>query len=123
MACVFARQTSEPLASFVKSLDAEIAKDKSLKSFVVVLTDDADKTSATLKELADQCGVKNIPLTLVESPAGPPSYKIARDADITVMMWRGQEVKVNHAFTKGGMTEADVKTIISELPKILKGDE
>jgi hypothetical protein len=121
--CVFARETSEPLASLVKSLDAEIAKNESLKSFVVVLTDDADKTSGTLKELAHQCGVKNIPLTLVESPSGPPSYKIAKDADITVMMWRGREVKVNHAYTKGGMTEADAKTIVSELPKILKGDD
>jgi hypothetical protein len=121
--CVFARQTSEPLASLVKSLDAEIAKDSSLKSFVVVLTDDADKTAATLKELAEQCGVKNVPLTLVESPSGPPSYKIARDADVTVMLWRERDVKVNHAYAKGGMTEADVKSIIAELPKILKGDD
>jgi hypothetical protein len=121
--CVFARQTSAPLASLVKSLDAEIAKNESLKSFVVVLTDDADKTSATLKELADQCGVKNIPLTLVESPSGPPSYKIAQNADVTVMLWRGTEVKANHAYARGALTEADVKTIISELPKILKGDE
>ena len=122
MVCVFARQTSAPLASLVKSLDAEIAKNDSLKSFVVVLTDDADKTSGTLKELHDQCGVKNIPLTLVESPSGPPSYKIAQGAEITVMMWRGMDVKVNHAYSKGAMTEADVKTIVSELPKILKGE-
>jgi hypothetical protein len=121
--CVFARQTSEPLTSLVKSLDAEIAKDSSLKSFVVVLTDDADKTAATLKKLAKECGVKSVPLTLVESPSGPPTYKIARDADVTVMLWRNRDVKVNHAYAKGGMTEADVKSIISELPKILKGDD
>ena len=120
MVCVFARQISGPLASLVKSLDSEIARNKSLKSFVVVLTDDADKTSETLKTLAHECGVKNIPLTLVESPSGPPSYKIAKDAAVTVMMWKGTEVKVNHAYyAKGGLTEADVKTITSELPKIL----
>ncbi|GAC1471092.1 MAG: hypothetical protein NVSMB9_16860 [Isosphaeraceae bacterium] len=123
MVCVFARGTSEPLASLVKSLDSEIAKNPSLKSFVVMLTDDADKTSDTLKKLAQECGVKNIPLTLVESPAGPPSYKIARDADITVMMWKGTAVKVNHAYKKGGLVEADVKTILSDLPKILKDDQ
>ena len=120
MVCVFARQTSEPLASLVKSIDAEIAKHSNLKSFVVVLTDDADKTAESLKTMASDCRLKKVPLTLVESPSGPPSYKIAKDAEVTVMMWRGTEVKVNHTYSKGGMTEADVKTIISELPKILE---
>lgn len=123
MVCVFARQTSEPLASLVKSLDSEITKDPKLKSFVVVLTDDADKTSETLKTLAHECGVKHVPLTLVENSSSPPAYKIARDADVTVMMWKGAEVKVNHAYKKGGMTAADVKTITSELPKILDDDK
>jgi hypothetical protein len=117
---VFARETSGPLTSLVKSIDAEIAKKKNdLKSFVVFLTDDADVTAPKLKAMAKECGVKNIPLTLVENPAGPPTYKIAKDADVTVMLWRGTEVKVNHVYSKGGFAEADVKTIVSELPKIL----
>jgi hypothetical protein len=117
--CVFARETTGPLTSLVKSIDAEIAKNSQLKSFVVVLTDDADSTASKLKELAKECGIKNIPLTVVESPAGPPHYKIAKEADVTVMLWRGTKVKVNHAFAKGGLTEADVKTIVTELPTIL----
>jgi len=117
--CIFARETNGTLTSLVKSIDAEIAKNKDLKSFVVVLTDDADSTASKLKELAHECGIKNIPLTVVESPAGPPQYKIAKDADVTVMLWRGTEIKVNHAFAKGGLTETDVKNIVTELPKIL----
>lgn len=119
MVCVFARETSEPLASLVKAVDAEIAKNSKLKSFVVVLTDDGDATAATLRTLAKECGVKHIPLTLVESPSGPPAYKIAKDADITVMMWKGIEVMANHAYKKGDLTEAEVKTIVADLPKIL----
>jgi hypothetical protein len=117
--CVFARETSEPLTSLVKSIDAEIANNNNLKSFLVVLTDDGDKTAGTLKKMAADCRLKHVPLTLVESPSGPPSYKIAEDADVTVMMWKGTEVKVNHAYKKGGLTEADVKSLVSELPKIL----
>jgi hypothetical protein len=103
----------------VKQVDAEIAKNKKLKSFVVVLTDDGDATAEKLKSMAKEHGIKNIPLTMVESPAGPPHYKIAKDADVTVMMWRGTSVKANHAYPKGGLTDSDVKTIVADLPKIL----
>ncbi len=120
MVCVFARETSEPLTGLVKQIDEQIAKNGNLKSFVVVLTDDADATAGQLKTMAADCRLKHVPLTLVESPAGPPSYKIAKDADITVMMWKGTEVKVNKAFAKGKMTEADASALIAELPKILE---
>ena len=116
---MFARETTPALASLVKKVDAEIAKNDALKSFVVVLTDDADKTSTTLTSMAKDCRLKNVPLTLVESPAGPPAYKIAEDADVTVMMWKGTKVQVNHAYKKGGLTEAEVKTIVADIPKIL----
>jgi hypothetical protein len=117
--CVIARGTSEPLTSLVKKVDAEIAKHKSLKSFVVVLTDDADKTSETLKKMAADCRLKSVPLTLVESPAGPPAYKIAEDADVTVMMWNKHKVEVNQAFPKGKLTAAEVDSIMAAIPKIL----
>ncbi|MEO6807739.1 MAG: hypothetical protein ABI353_01320 [Isosphaeraceae bacterium] len=107
------------MTSLVKQIDAEIAKKPNLKSFVVILTDDADKTADTLKTMAQECSVKHIPLTLMESPAGPPSYKIAENADVTVMLWKGTNVKANHAFAKGQFTEKDAQAIIHDLPKIL----
>ncbi len=36
MVCVFARKTSEPLASLVKQIDKKIGENDQLKSFVVV---------------------------------------------------------------------------------------
>jgi hypothetical protein len=117
--CIFARQTTEPLTSLVKAVDAQIEQHSALKSFVVVLTDDADKTADTLTKMAKDCRLKHVPLTLVESPSGPPAYHIAQDADVTVMMWKGTEVKVNHAYAKGKLTEAEVKTIVSEIPQLL----
>jgi len=107
------------LTSLVKSLDSEIAKDKSLKCFVVLL-DDEDETAKQLKALAKQGSITQVPLTMSVNPGGPPQYKIHKDADITVLMWRGSSVKVNHAYKKGDMTEADVKTIVADLPKILQ---
>jgi hypothetical protein len=114
-----ARETAGPLTSLVKSLDAEIAKNKALKSFLVVLTDDARKTAKTLEAMAADAKIEHVPLTLVAEPGGPPDYEIAKDADVTVMMWTGHKVKVNRAYKKGGLTEAEIPKIIAELPNIL----
>lgn len=118
MVCVFAREISEPLTSLVKKIDSKIAKDKSLKSFVVILSDDTEKTSAKLKQLAEKQGISNVPLTLIEGISGPSHYKIAENADVTVMMWRQTEVKVNHSFAKGELTEAKVKDVVADISKI-----
>ena len=88
MVCVFARNTTGPLTSLVKQVDSQIAKNETLKAFVVVLTDDAAKTTGTLQALAKEHQVKHVPLTLVADPKGPSDYQIARDADVTVMMWK-----------------------------------
>ena len=119
MVCVFARETSAPLTSLVKSIDSKIAKNDGLKAFVVVLTDDEVKTTRALKKVAADAGVANVPLTLMDDPKGPASYKIDRDADVTVLMWKGAEVKVSRAYKKGELTEAAVSSIIADLPKIL----
>jgi len=116
---VFARSVDANLTTLVKQLDATIAKDetKKLRAFVVVLTEDADKTAKDLEKLAAKEGIKNIPLTLVEGPAGPPEYKIAKEAEVTVLGWNGP-VKFNHAFKKGEIAKKDVETIVSDVQKL-----
>jgi hypothetical protein len=116
--CVFARTTSEPLASLVKQIDEKIGENGQLKSFVVVLTDQGDKTAAELKKLAQAAHIQHVPLTMVQDPAGPPDYEIARNADYTVLMWSRHKVKVNHAF-KGELTEKDIRAIVADIPKVL----
>ncbi len=119
MVCVFARKTSEPLASLVKKIDEKIGEGNKLKAFVVVLTERTDKTAAAdLKKLAEEAGIKNVPLTLHQDPGGPADYEIAKDADVTVLMWRGSKVKVNHAF-KGELTDKEVRAVVADLSKVL----
>jgi hypothetical protein len=116
--CVFARKTSEPLASLVKQIDSKIGANGKLKSFVVLMTKDGDRTSEALKKLASQAGVKHVPLTMIGEKDGPPDYEIAADSDITVLMWNQNKVKVNHAY-KGELTEKNIETIMSGIPKLL----
>jgi hypothetical protein len=116
--CVFARKTSEPLASLVKQIDKKIGENASLKSFVVIMTQDGEKTGDALKKLAKEAGVKNVPLTMIGEIDGPPDYEIAKDADVTVTMWNQGAVKISRGY-KGDLTDKDIETIVSDIPKLL----
>jgi predicted transcriptional regulator len=116
--CVFARKTSEPLASLVKQIDKQIGENASLKSFVVIMTKDGAKTADALKKLARDGGVKNVPLTMIGEIDGPPDYEVSKDADVTVLMWKESQVKFSHGY-KGELTDKDVQTIVSDIPKLL----
>ena len=118
MVCVFARKTSEPLASLVKQIDQKIGENDKLKSFVVITTATKGGIPNELKMLAKNAGIKHVPLTMYGEPGGPPDYELARDADITVLMWKDHTVKVSHGY-KGKLTEKDVRTIVTDISKIL----
>ena len=118
MVCVFARKTSEPLASLVKKIDKKIDENEKLKSFVVILTKDGDKTKEDLKKLAQDAGIKHVPLTMHQDPVGPPDYEIAKNADVTVLMWQRHSVKFGHGF-KGELTDKDIDTVMADIPKLL----
>ena len=117
MVCIFARQTSEPLTSLVKKIDEQIEQNPELKSFVVVLTDDADQTAGELEAMAKEGGIEHVPLTVVESPSGPPAYKIAEDADVTVMMWNGGRIRSSQGY-KGQLTDRDIDAIVADAAKL-----
>jgi hypothetical protein len=70
--CVFARKTSEPLASLVKQIDQKIGENGKLKSFVVIVPKKGEYPADELRKLAKEAGIKHVPLTIGESPDGPP---------------------------------------------------
>lgn len=115
---MFARKTSEPLASLVKSIDDKIGENKKLKSFVVVLSG-AENTAADLRAMAKKAGVKHVPLTMNGDPAGVPDYEISKEADVTIVMWIGGKVKVARGF-KGELSDDNINAILADIPKILK---
>jgi hypothetical protein len=116
--CVFTRTTSEPLASLVKKIDEKIGENGKLKSFVVLIPKKGENPADRLKALANDSGIKNVPLTIGESPDGPPDYEVAGDADVTVTMWRMHKVKVSRGF-KGPLTDKDITAIVDDIPKVL----
>ncbi len=121
VAVIFARTATCPqTAKLIKALDAETAKhaDAKMGSYVVFLSDD-DKLPAELKKMVEKEGVKNLTVT-VDNPAGPAKYKIAADADLTVVLYTDHKVKANYSFKKGEIKDGDIETITKDVSKITK---
>jgi hypothetical protein len=120
VAMIFARDTNEPLVNLIKQLDTETVKnaDKKMGSFAV-FCNDAEGLETKLRDLAKKENLKAFTLA-IDTPAGPDPYKIAKDADVTVVLYTNSKVVANFAFKKGEMKDADVQTILSNVSKILK---
>src|SRR5947208_14404160 len=116
---IFAREVSDPLTSLVKKIDTATADHKACKmgSFIVFCSDD-EHLEATLKELAKKEKLDHIVLT-IDNPQGPPRYKVAKDADVTVVLYEQQKVKANYAFKQVELHDKDIDQIVAAVAKIL----
>jgi hypothetical protein len=116
---VFAREITDPLTSLVKKIDAATAKGSNkIASFAVFLNDD-ESYEKKLKELAKKEKLDHTVLTL-DNPAGPKGYNIAKDADVTVLLYINKKVKTNYAFKKGELKDSDVSKISGEFAKMME---
>jgi hypothetical protein len=116
---IFAREITDPLTSLVKKLDQTTADNSSCRmgSFITFLNDD-EGLEKQLKDLADKEKLKHIVLTIEANKAGPRSWKIDKDADITVILYSKRKVAANYAFKKGEFKEGDVEKIVADVKKI-----
>ena len=119
---IFTRNLDESVTGLIKNIDGQVVKngDKQMKAFVVLLTDDPDAAEGKLQKVAKKAGIKNVPLTIFDGVTGPPSYKISKKADVTVLMWNKSKVKVNKGFAKGKFDKAAAKTLAGDTKKILE---
>ena len=119
VAMVFARTADCPAtAKLISKLEEATAANSKCEmgAYVVFLSDD-DKMADKLKELSDKLKLKNVVLA-VDNPAGPKGYNVAKDADLTVVLYTERTSKVNMAFEKGKITDADIDSIVKSVSKI-----
>jgi hypothetical protein len=107
------------VTSLVKKIDAATVKNQKcdLRSWAIFLSDQ-EGLDKKLKNFAENDKIKKTALA-IDNPAGPPSYKIAKDADVTVLLYVRKRVRANFAFKKGQLTEQEINKIVADLPKIL----
>ena len=104
----------------MKELDKAVAakKDSNLAAFVVFLTDSREKLEPKVAELGKNEKIEQVPLTILEGVAGPEKYKVAKDADVTVILYSKNEAKANFTFEKGKLDEKATKEIVAAISKI-----
>lgn len=118
---IFAKQMDSNVAALTKKVDTIVGEhsDKKMAAFVVMLTEDPEQQTDTLKKVASKEEIKNTPITTFDGLAGPPEYKIAKDADVTVMMWVDGKVKVNESMKNSELNADKIASIAKSTDKIL----
>jgi hypothetical protein len=115
---VFAREITDPVTNLMKKLDAEVGRNKAarLRAVVVMLSDDA-KLERTLREVGTRQGIRRVNLAI--TPAGPKDYRLSREADVTVVLYRHRKVEANHAFRKGELPDKAVERILGDVSRLV----
>jgi hypothetical protein len=118
VAAVFARDASPAVAKLLKQLDeATIKNAKAEMGSYAVFCSDKNGLDKQLEMLAKDQKLTKLVLA-IDNPTGPEKYKIAKEADVTVVLYTNREVKVNYAFRKGELTDAAIAKVVGDVAKI-----
>lgn len=117
---IFARTTSDPAGKLLAKLDAAgIAnKDTGFKVWMTLLAEKADLD--TLAKWSQKQGVKSAPVGAFEDADGPPSYKLHKDADVTVILFTKQKVIANFAFRAGELDDKAIEKVMKTVPQLFE---
>src|SRR2546429_164787 len=81
---------------------------------------DDPKMDPQVVEWGKAHAIKSMPLGVFEDPEGPPSYRLAHDADVTVLLFVKQKVVSNFAFHAGELTAKARDEVLKSVPKVLE---
>jgi hypothetical protein len=120
---IFARNLSEPLGKLAHQLDQTLTQHKpaELRAWITFLSNDQTSLDPRVVEWSKQHATGNLPLAVFEDLDGPPAYRLARDAEVTVLLSRRQRVVANFAFRQGELTEERVREILRAIPGLVAG--
>jgi hypothetical protein len=120
VAVIFAKEITPEVARLLKSIDTATAqnKDHGMGSYLVMCSSDADYMERHLKAVAEKLQIQNTVLSLYKS-GGPDRYRLAPEADVTVLLYNHLTVKANHAFKKDELNSDALRAILTDLGKML----
>ena len=119
---VFARHTSAEVGELVAALDKAVGEPKNapLRGWVTFLGDDQAKLDPQVVQWGQKHAIKAMPLGVFEDLDGPPSYKLAKDAEVTVLLFVKQKVVANFAFRAGEISAKARTGVVQAVPKLLE---
>jgi hypothetical protein len=119
---VFARSLTEPLGKLVKGLDAAVVAHKKaeLRAWVTFLAEDQPALDPQVVQWGKEHAIGNVPLAVFADTVGPPTYLLAPDADVTVLLFVKQKVVANFAFRAGALNDAAISEVLRTVPRLLE---
>jgi hypothetical protein len=119
---VFARSLSDPLGKLVSGLDQVVLDHQGaqLRSWVTFLAPEESTMAPQILDWGKKYAIRRVPLAVFEDIGGPPSYRLNRDAEVTVLLSVKQRVIRNFAFRAGELTEARIAEVLKAVPLIIE---
>jgi hypothetical protein len=119
---VFARTPNDALGKLAAGLDKAVTDHKAaeLRSWVTFLGDESKDLEDRIVKWGRTHGLHGIDLGVFEDADGPPSYKLAREADVTVILYVKRKVVADFAFRDGELTEERIAEVLKTLPGLVE---
>jgi hypothetical protein len=123
---VFARRTDAPTARLLRDLNEAVRANRKEKLFAwMVFLGEGDTAAQTALErqvyaFARENGVTTLPLSALGDPQGPPGYRIAPEAEVTILFFRNGKVAYNRAYRVNDWSNQAAAGALKELPAFLK---
>jgi hypothetical protein len=122
---VFARNMDPATAELMRRVQQAALKhaDSKLFGWFVFLGPGAAPAEARLEaaayDFANANEATSLAVAALGDPQGPPGYRIAPDADITVLLFRNKKVIANFAYRKADWNVAAADAVLRGLPKLI----
>jgi hypothetical protein len=102
----------------VQKLDRAVPrhKDRDLRAWVTFLADDQAALDPKVVAWGKQHAIRNVPLGVFENSGGPPTYRLAADADVTVVLFVQSKVTASVAFRPGELNDQTGERVLAMLP-------
>jgi hypothetical protein len=115
---VFARRLSDPLGKLTRGIDQALVQHRAaeLRAWVTLCGDDPQALDPQVVEWARQQAIRGVPIAIFADPHGPPAYRLADDAEITVLLAVKQKVVAAHAFRAGELKDEQIAAILRAVP-------
>ncbi len=119
-ALVFTRLLTKPVGELLVQLDQESVarKGTGFKAWMTLLTNKADLDH--LAKWSQENGLKNLPVGAFEDEDGPPSYKISKDVDVTVLLFVKEKVVANYSLKMDELTKPKMQEIRKSISKLFR---
>lgn len=114
---IFARTADAKLAKLCEKIEEEIVEheDSKLTAFVNLLGSDAEALKKSGADLVTKHEIKKVAFVVPEDSAnGPPDFKLAPEADVTVICYKEGVVTANHALPKDALCCEVIDAIVED---------